>query len=326
MLEVYRGYDSPVVELIGAPFDGCGRREGSRLGPAALRLAGVVPTLTSLGLQVTDRGDLPIGTLVNRPGLRNFSTALPIYRGLKNLIAQAVGEGSVPLMFGGDHSLAIGSIAGAIEATQGDLAVLWIDAHADYNTPGSSPSGNLHGMPLGALVRADDPRDCVEARDWATLLEDVVPNPGLMPSRIAWIGLRDVDSAEAARIKQSTGAYVATMSDIDRHGMNRSLEDLGNWLKRQGARNLWVSFDVDVLDPILAPGTGTAVRGGFTYREMHLLGEVLHEWLAEADCPYRLCGVDLVETNPLYDTSNETARTAVEWVGSLFGKTILGRG
>lgn len=314
-----------MVELIGAPYDGCGRREGSRLGPAALRLAGVVPTLMSLGIQVTDRGDLPIGTLVNRPGLRNFATALPIFRGLKNIVSKAVSDGSVPLMTGGDHSLAIGSIAGALEATAGDLAVLWIDAHADFNTPDTSPSGNLHGMPLGALARCEDTRDSAEARDWATLLEDVVPNPGLDRSRLAWIGLRDVDPAEALRIKESEGAFVATMSDIDRHGMNDTLDSLGTWLRRQGAKNLWVSFDVDVLDPILAPGTGTAVRGGFTYREMHLLGEVLHEWLVQPECPYKLCGVDLVETNPLYDTTNETARTAVEWIGSLFGKTILGR-
>jgi arginase len=160
--------------------------------------------------------------------------------------------------------------------------------------------------------------------DWRKLLDALGPGR-LQWNRLAWFGLREVDPAERMLIPQHPEALAITMHDIDRHGIIGELERFDTWMRAQGARHLWISFDVDSLDPILAPGTGTAVRGGLTYREAHLTAEVLCEFMGREDCPYDLVGLDLVETNPLFDTNNETAKMAVEWIASLFGKTILGK-
>jgi arginase len=314
------------IELIGAPFDLCGLRLGTRLGPAALRLAGLVEALAGMGLSVTDLGDacggpgaLPETTHPGR--LRNLEPLVEAARGLRHAVDGSLKRGALPIVLGGDHALAVGAVAPALHAFDGDLALLWIDAHADVNTPGTSTTGNVHGMPLAALARLQSGTEGTLDSEWQSLLRSLGEGPALDLHRTAWYGLRDVDAPEADRL----GGLALTMHDVDRFGVEATLQQFERWLRGTGCRHLWISFDVDVLDPILAPGTGTAVRGGLTYREAHLLAELLRENLDAPDCPYRLVGLDVVETNPLVDVGNQTAIVAVEWVASLFGKTILGR-
>ncbi len=313
-----------MIRILGAPFDKCGRMAGSRLGPGALRIAGLEDALRGMRLAVCDDGDLPLPPSAEAgSGILFFREGVEVARRLREKVSEAIQSGDVPLVLGGDHSISIGSVSGAIQCFGGKLAVLWIDAHADYNTPATSPSLNLHGMSLAALVgfQVQEGRG---ADDWAELLESVVPAERLAPSHTAWYGLRDVDMGERAHIRASKGCLPLTMHDVDRYGVSETVAKFDRWMRESGAEALWVSFDVDVMDPVLAPGTGTAVRGGLSYREAHLLAELLHESLAAPGCPYRLVGLDVVETNPTRDRSNETATTAVEWVASLFGKTILG--
>lgn len=314
-----------MLELLGVPFDLCGRRRGSALGPAAIRQAGLEETLTALGLSVTDVGDLPCAVKpISEDGIRHFHAAYALATTLKTRVSRSIESGHVPLVIGGDHSLSMGSVAGALAQNGSDLAVLWIDAHADLNTPGTSPSGNLHGMPLSvALGRPAGAVSATIDEQWSRLVGQLVPTETLKPARVGWIGLRDVDPSEKAAIEGLEGCFATTMQDVDRFGVERVVTAFDRWIRSSAATRLWISFDVDVLDPILAPGTGTAVRGGLSYREAHLVAELLHDLLFAPDCPYRLAGLDLVETNPLVDTFNSTALVAVEWIGSLFGKTIL---
>jgi arginase len=323
---VWLKYTLPVVELIGVPMDYCSARQGSRLGPSAARLAGLQAQIERLGIEVCDRGDVGLLPEATEPGgIRNFGPAMACYAEVEKCVATACSLGRTPLVLGGDHSNAIGSISGALKAFGDELAVLWIDAHADVNTPATTPSGNLHGMPMAALLGMPSGTHGLSHEQWTELQAKVVPETRLQPSRSAWFGIREVDAGEQEHYRQLQGEFTATMYDVDRYGIVECLLRLDGWLRDSGARRLWISFDVDSLDPILAPGTGTAVRGGLTYREMHLMGEMLYELLAAEGCPYRLAGLDVVEINPLFDTNNETARTAVEWIGSMFGKTILGR-
>lgn len=311
------------MEIVGVPFDLCGFRPGSRLGPAAVRLAELSESLHSMGISVVDDGDVPVPHYHEKalePGLKHFAAACAMYAGLFERVTCALKAGRRPIVVGGDHSLSIGSVGAALNQFGSDMALLWVDAHADLNTPDTSPSGNLHGMPLGCLLHEPSTQ---HAEQWAELQRRFVPKP-LRPERAGWLGLRDLDSGERQRLAKFPREYAATMSDIDRQGILAEVRRFDGWMRSSGVRHFWLSFDVDVLDPFLAPGTGTAVRGGLTYREMHLLGEVLHELMQADDCPYTLVGMDIVETNPLFDNFNATAKVAVEFVGSLFGKTILG--
>ena len=275
-------------------------------------------------LEVVDEGDI----LVTRhafpqEGLKEFHAAVPVYRQLRESVKSWVGGGHVPIVMGGDHSISIGSLAGALAATQGDLAVLWIDAHADLNTPSSSPSGNLHGMPLSLLMGLEETGSDARGSQWKMLQDEMVPKYRLSKERVAWLGLRDLDESEKSRIIEFKGCFPRTMQDIDRLQLPALVEQFHSWMIRSKAKHLWISFDVDSLDPTLAPGTGTIVRGGLTYREGHFLAELLAEKLWDAKSPYRLAGLDVVEVNPIIDSQNETAKVAVEWLCSLFGKTIL---
>ncbi|RYG23826.1 arginase, partial [bacterium] len=222
-----------------------------------------------------------------------------------------------PLVLGGEHTVAVAGIGAALNRFRGDLGLLWIDAHADINTPETSTSGNIHGMPVAALQGLASGVEGVADDEWNVLLA-ALGEVRLGPENTGWIGLRDVDFGERAFVRRGLGL---TMTDIDRYGMAACVDRLDEHFRQRGIRHLWISFDVDALDPFLAPGTGTAVRGGLTYREAHLMAELLREKIDSG--PYDLVGLDVVETNPLVDTSNETARMAVEWVLSLFGKTIL---
>lgn len=313
-----------MVRIHGVPFDLCGRVPGSRLGPIAVRFAGLLPQLRALGLAVEDAGSVsPLDEQVETPLVERYTKARLVYAALKERVRADIEAGCTPLVVGGDHSVSIGSIAGALAATQGDLAVLWIDAHMDVNLPTTSPSGNLHGMSLAALAKMPIPEGDPMARDWAEILA-LVGDQALAPGHVCWFGIREVDGGELRQRAQMERSLMVTMQRIDQHGVASCVERVDRWLRELRVSHLWVSFDVDSLDPIYAPGTGTAVRGGLTYREGHLLAEMLHEMLQAKDCPYRLCGADLVEVNPLADTNNETARVACGWAASLFGKTILG--
>lgn len=310
------------VEVIGAPFDLCGAAPGSRFGPTAVRLAGIVESLQAIRVRVQDAGDVcSSGSEAPSGFAEKFSAANEVYGRLAQAVASAASTGNTPLVLGGDHSLSIASISGALRAYPDDVAVLWIDAHVDLNTPDTSPSGNLHGMPLAALTRLSGASQEPHKTEWDHLLSQVVPQGGLRSDRICWLALRDVDRGEVENMARLPGCVALTMQDVDRLGVLGAMERVKAWYKSTGASRLWISFDVDSLDPIYAPGTGTAVRGGLTYREGHLIAETLSDWVHQG--AVGLAGLDVVEVNPLRDTNNETARVAAEWIASFFGKTIL---
>lgn len=321
-------YHRHPVEVIGVPFGLGGSRPGASLGPDAIRFANLLVELGRLA-EVTDAGNVatrPIGLpTVATQGIRNFETTLDNILQVRDRLSDALGRGVVPVVLGGDHSLSIGTLSAAVAHDPG-VGVLWIDAHADLNTPDTSPSMNLHGMTLGAVIRYPCAHSDPEVRrQWERLLSDVVPTPGLQPSRVVWVGLRDLDEGERKRIIEGDLRRAITMYEVDHFGLEAMMEHAAGFLERAGVSRLWVSLDVDVLDPLIAPGTGTGVRGGFNYREMHLLAEFLYELVGRDTSPFELAGVDVVEVNPPLDRQNETARLATEWLCSLFGKRILPR-
>ncbi|MGE0000800.1 MAG: arginase [Fimbriimonadaceae bacterium] len=319
-----------MLDVIGAPFDLCGRHLGSRLGPISLRLAGLVPGLGQiLGEDnVQDVGDVvEIDVRGQVPRQEADELLIETLTALKSRVSNSFQEGHVPLVLGGDHSLTIASLSAALDFFGDKLGVLWIDAHADCNTPASSPSGNIHGMPLAALTGVE--AKCRSGVSWEADLDQLWPRllrfssgTRLDPSHAAWIGLRDVDPGEAEFIARAARPFVATMQDVDTLGLGATLDAFWEWAANSGLEKIWVSFDVDALDPIFAPGTGTAVRGGFSYREGHLIAETLHDGFVSQAGP-GLAGLDIVEVNPLRDQSNSTAGIAYEWARSFFGETIL---
>lgn len=288
-----------------------------------MRIAGLVPRLEALGVDTTDLGDVHASLQMDsHDGLRHFSSALEMYRAVHTRVLDSLRNQGLPLMIGGDHGLSIASVSAALEHTQGDVNVLWIDAHADLNTPDSSPSGNLHGMPLAAIMGLGRGSESVSGIQWMTLQNEIVGTHRLAAERVAWIGLRDVDYGERMQISAMDGSFPTTMHDIDRHGVTGVMASFEKWIASKPSNKVWISFDVDSLDPVFAGGTGTTVMGGLSYREGHFLAELLHE--ADAMGRIEIIGVDCVEVNPLLDSRNTTADIAVEWLCSLFGKTILG--
>lgn len=313
-----------MVEAIGVPFDLCGKRTGSRLGPAALKLAGLEETFDELKVDFSWGGDLlGCGDLEESQKLKEFEPLIQCITELRQKTEASLKQGHTPLIIGGDHAIAMGSIAAGLDHHGESMALLWIDAHADVNSPGSSVTGHVHGMPVAALMGmpsgVQDERD----RMWSSLLTALGPNR-LKIDHMGWLGLRSVDPPEQALIRSNGACYASTMYDVDRYTLIWELRRFDVWMRAQKATHLWISFDVDAMDPILAPGTGTTVTGGFSYREAHLIAEVLYEMLSAENCPYKLAGLDVVEINPLADQHNETAKMAAQWVGSLFGKSILG--
>lgn len=311
-----------MLEIVGLPFDKGGRTRGSRLGPAAIRLANLSAELASLGHQLVDLGDFAVPEAITPPGGWNeFNEAFPSYALAQTKVGEVLARGNLPIALSGSHDMALGTVSAALRHTGGDLAVLWIDAHADLNTPATTPSGNLHGTPLAVLLGlepGDVPNDQWAAQ-WEQLRSLVGPNR-LQSNRLAWLGLRSVDPGESRHMAQLPGCLPLTMQNIDQHGIPKLINLIGDWLRRSGTKNLWVSFDLDSLDPVFAPGTGTTVRGGLTYREAHLIAELLSNMLTDI----QLVGLDVVEVNPTLDQFNQTATMATEWICSLFGKRILG--
>jgi len=300
-----------IVHLLGVPMDlGSGRR-GVDMGPSAIRIAGVADRLTELGHKVVDEGDIVIKNMeelkVGHERARYLGEIARAAAIIARKVERIMGLGHFPLVLGGDHSIAVGTVSGiAAHAQRKDqrVGLLWIDAHGDINTPETSPSGNIHGMPLAALLGFG-----------AGELTGVAgPPPKVHPANVALVGIRSLDAGEKKRVKE-TGVQVHTMSDIDRHGVHRIMQKA---LARvtDGTDYVHVSFDLDAVDPTVAPGVGTPVNGGLDYREAHLIMEVL----ADAGV---MTSLEMVEVNPILDQGNASAAFAVELVQSAFGKKIL---
>ena len=300
-----------IVHVLGVPMDlGSGRR-GVDMGPSAIRIAGVEARLRELGHEVVDEGDIAIKNMerlkvgdVRARYLGEIARAAEVACAKVDRI---MARGHFPLVLGGDHSIAVGTVSGiaAVARRQGKkLGLLWVDAHGDINTPESSPSGNIHGMPVASLL----------GHGPAKLTGIGGKHPKVDPANIALVGIRSLDEGEKARLK-ATGVQVHTMSDIDRHGIHRVMKKA---LARvtDGTDYVHVSFDLDAVDPTVAPGVGTPVKGGLDYREAHLIMELLHDSGV-------MTSLELVEVNPILDQGNASAAFAVELVQSAFGKKIL---
>ncbi|HET6798325.1 MAG TPA: arginase [Gemmatimonadales bacterium] len=304
--------DAPVtIHVLGVPMDlGSGRR-GVDMGPSAIRIAGLDNRLVELGHKVIDEGDIVIKNMeelkVGHERARYLTEISRAAGVLARKVERITRLGHFPLVLGGDHSIAVGTVSGiaAFAHPLGKkVGLIWIDAHGDINTPETSPSGNIHGMPLAALLGFG-----------ASELTGVAgPAPKIDPAHVALVGIRSLDTGEKKRLKE-TGVQVHTMSDIDRHGADRVMEKA---LARvtQGTDLVHVSFDLDAVDPTVTPGVGTPVKGGLDYREAHLIMEVI------ADAKV-MTSLEMVEVNPILDQGNASAAFAVELVQSAFGKKIL---
>jgi len=300
-----------IVHVLGVPMDlGSGRR-GVDMGPSAIRIAGVETALRELGHTVVDEGDIPIKNMeelkvgdVHARYLTEIARASAV---ASKKVERIVRKGHFPLVLGGDHSIAVGTLSAiaAVARPEGKkVGLLWVDAHGDINTPDTSPSGNIHGMPVAALLGFGPP-ELTGIGGRANKVE---------PRNVALIGIRSLDEGEKRRLKE-TGVQVHTMSDIDRHGIHRAMKKA---LARitDGTDYVHVSFDLDAVDPTVAPGVGTPVKGGLDYREAHLIMELLHDSGV-------MTSLEMVEVNPILDQGNASATFAVELVQSAFGKKIL---
>ena len=300
-----------VVSLIGAPTDVGASTRGASMGPEALRVAEIGPMLEKHGLEVIDRGNLsgpPNPWLPAVDGYRHLEEVVAWNQLVHDAVAAELGAGRLPILLGGDHCLAIGSISAVARHCRERgrrLRVLWLDAHADFNTNALTPSGNVHGMPVACLC-GHGPRDLVELSGAPRAVE---------PRWIRQIGIRSVDAGEK-RFVHEAGLEVFDMRFIDELGMRHAME-LALATMDPGT-HLHVSFDVDFLDPEIAPGVGTTVSGGPTYREAQLCMEMI------ADSA-QLGSLDVMELNPAFDVQNKTARLTVDLIESLFGKSTLMR-
>ncbi|MGA7340636.1 MAG: arginase [Terracidiphilus sp.] len=300
------------IRIIGVPLDMGASRRGVDMGPSAMRVAGLEARLEALGHHVTDGGNIRVEVAETRAsGSKNAhylsEIAETCLRTAEAVIA-ALEEGVTPLVLGGDHSLAAGSISGVAEfyrRRNEKIGLIWIDAHSDINTPETSPSGNVHGMPLAALLGLG-PEPLANLFGFA---------PKVAPENTVLLGVRDIDAAERANIRRAGIREVFTMRDIDERGMRAVMEEALRAAGR-GTAGYHVSLDVDWIDPEDAPGVGTPVRGGATYREAHLAMEILADH-------GRLLSFEMVEVNPVIDEHNRTADLAVELACSAFGKKIL---
>jgi arginase len=299
------------VHIIGVPLDLGGNRRGVDMGPSAFRIAGLAERLTALGIAVVDEGDLvaPIPEVksVGDPQKKYIREIARVCEKLYKTSLSALEKGGLPLVLGGDHSLAAGSVAATadyLRRGEGRIGVIWVDAHGDMNTPASSSSGNVHGMPLASLL-GPEPAELSRIGGFS---------PKVRPENTVLIGIRNLDEREKD-IVRGAGVHVHTMKDIDRSGIAAVVEQ-ALVSASQGTAGVHVSFDLDVCDPTIAPGVGTPVKGGLDYREAHMLMEII------ADSGL-LRGLDLVEANPILDDRNMTAVLGVELVASALGQKIL---
>jgi len=299
------------LSIIGAPLDLGQDRRGVDMGPSAIRVANLHKRLASIGYEVEDRGNVPVKQRESLPDGPERAKYLPqiaaTCRELGLAVEKTLDESKVPVVLGGDHSIAVGTVAGVTRhfgrQTQ-RIGLLWIDAHADMNTPETSPSGNVHGMPLACCVGIG-PRELTELFD---------PAPMVDPANVAIVGLRDVDILEKPHVRDS-GVKAFTMRHIDERGLRAVMEDALR-IVSAGSAGFHLSFDMDFVDPADAPGVGTPVRGGATYREAHLAMEMICDTGA-------MVSMEVVEVNPVIDEVNRTADLAVELIMSAMGKRIL---
>lgn len=302
-----------VVRILGIPMDLGQQRRGVDMGPSAVRYAGLFERLERIGCTVEDAGNVQVrerderavrahySTQSGELGLRHLPEVVAACQAIYDVAKTCAALPEVPVFLGGDHSIAIGTVAGA--AADGPLGLIWVDAHGDFNTPDSTPSGNIHGMPVAVLTGHGHP-DLVNLGHAGAKLR---------PQDVVMIGIRDLDGAERHALAAS-GINVYTMRDVDELGMatviRRALSRL-NHLER-----IHVSFDMDAMEPVEAPGVGTPVTGGLTIREAHLLMEILAE-------SGKVRSLDVVEINPILDEGNRTAELAVDLIASLLGQRIL---
>ncbi|KAF0815750.1 MULTISPECIES: arginase [unclassified Cytobacillus] len=296
------------LSIIGMPMDLGQMRRGVDMGPSAIRYAGVNERLKCLFEEIHDQGDIPVGRpevqIDPNSNLRNLHLIAEKTEMLAEKVDHAIKDGSFPLVLGGDHSIAIGTLAG-VSKHYTNLGVIWYDAHGDLNTAETSPSGNIHGMPLAVSLGIGHP-----------LLTNVGGyGPKIKPENIVIIGARSLDEGERELIKEK-GIKVYTMHEIDRLGMTKVMEESITYLKERNTDGVHLSLDLDGLDPHDAPGVGTPVIGGISYRESHLAMEML----AEAQI---ITSAEFVEVNPILDDKNKTATVAVALMGSLFGEKLL---
>lgn len=299
------------IRLIGVPLDLGASRRGVDMGPSAMRIAGVTNMLLQLGCSVHDMGNVPVPqreTLGEDNGpAHELKVITEVCRNLASRTAEAIRAGEFPLVLGGDHSLGAGSVAGVATAfaERGQrVGLIWLDAHSDLNTPETSLTGNVHGMPVAHLLGLGD-------REMASLAN---PSPAILPHNLVYIGLRDVDAAEQVAIAEH-GILAFTMRDIDERGlvsiMKEAIARASN-----GTSGIYVSCDADWVDPSEAPGVGTPVKGGATYREAHLAMEMLSD-------SAKMVGMDVVEINPVLDRVNRSAELMVGLIASALGKRTL---
>ena len=301
------------IGIIGVPQDLGASRRGVDMGPSAIRIGGLRQSLEHLGYCVNDYGNVKChdfeesvrtkNEFGNDPKLRYLEHVVETANLLKKRMATVIDEKCFPLVLGGDHSISIGTMAGLQKMTKGKTGVIWVEAQADVNTPQTTVSGNIHGMPFAVHTNRGDPR-----------LTEIGPSPNLIEKKSVLIGVRDIDPLEGETLKESS-VNTFTMSDIDEQGFAKVAQEAIK-LASEDVDYLHVSFDIDALDPKEAPGTGTPVAGGLTYREAHLLMELVYK-------SQKLTSMELVEVNPTLDFKNTTAELAVGLISSALCKKIL---
>ncbi len=295
------------VCVLGVPMDLGADRRGVDIGASALRYAGLKDSLQNLGYVVHDQGNISVAQPESKPeGHPRLKYLEPIVHAseeLATLVTEALQKGEFPLVLGGDHSIALGSISGVARVHK-DIGVLWVDAHADFNTEETTPSGNIHGMILAALAGLGNER-LTHLGGWG---------PKLSTATIAIVGARSLDREEQSLLR-SQHIHVFTMSDIDQRGISAIIREALAVVSPHD-NPIHLSLDMDALDPQEAPGVGTPVRGGLSYREAHLVMEMISD-------THRLISMDVVEVNPILDRENTTAQLAVELILSALGKKIL---
>jgi arginase len=299
------------VHIIGVPLDLGGARRGVDMGPSAFRIAGLGDRIAELGYAVSDQGDLPSPipetTKAVDPTRKYINEIAGVCRRLYDVARRSHEAGALPLVLGGDHSLAAGSVAASADYVQSvtsyPLGLIWVDAHGDMNTPQTTTTGNVHGMPLAALL-GQEPNE----------LSSIGSSPSVSPAHTVLVGIRNLDEQEKGKIRAS-GVHVFTMKDIDREGI-ATIAERAIAIASKGTGGIHVSFDLDACDPSHAPGVGTPVKGGLEYREAHMVMELVAD-------SQRLVALDLVEVNPTLDIRNTTAEFATELALSALGKRIL---
>ncbi len=306
-----KNFHGKKIRVIGIPLDLGQSRRGVDMGPSAVRVAGLQARLEALGHMVEDGGNVAVAIAEQKKegssSAKYLKEITATCTKLAELVVNTLESGKVPLVLGGDHSVAAGTVAGLAEyhrRKDEKVGLIWIDAHTDINTPNTSPSGNVHGMPLAAIMGLGPP-------ELANIFNF---SPKVEAENCVLVGIRDIDAAEKENIRRA-GIEVYTMRDIDERGMRTVIEEALR-IAGRGVAGYHVSLDMDWIDPEDAPGVGTPVRGGATYREAHLAMEIIADH-------GRMCSFEIVEVNPVIDEHNRTAELAVELAASAFGKKIL---